>query len=71
MIDRTILHDLPAGCKGFLCRDEQSDYYVAVLNARYNTETNRKTLLHEIEHVENRDLESTIDVGSIERMRHE
>lgn len=67
---RTIVYDLPIGCRGYICRDPATDEDVAVLNARYTRECNLETFLHEQEHAANRDLDSAKPVSHLENERH-
>ena len=53
---RTILLDLPIGCKGFIVENIENGEQCCVLNARYNHETNMKTYQHECEHARHGDL---------------
>nr|DAU18886.1 MAG TPA: hypothetical protein [Caudoviricetes sp.] len=70
MIARTILYDLPIGCKGYICKDPYSGESIVVLNAKYTYETNLKTYLHEAAHDANEDVDSLQDVNLLEDIRH-
>lgn len=67
MIERTILFDLPLTIKGF-CTPEGEK--ICVLNSRFTFETNKKTLLHEQEHIINNDFDNYCFVDALEAQRH-
>ena len=67
---RTILADLPIGCKGFIIESIETGEQCCVLNARYNHETNIKTYQHECDHADHDDLARKDDVNKIESIRH-
>lgn len=66
---RTVLYDLPIGCKGFVIHDPETLEPTTVLNSRYTYEMNKKTYDHENKHIERNDLFSNEDVDSIENKR--
>ena len=57
--------DLPETIRGLTVANTDGTYTV-VLNARHSRETLEKTLLHEVEHIKNGDVESVEDVNKIE-----
>ena len=67
---RTILVDLPIGCKGFIIESFETGEQCCVLNARYNHETNMRTYQHECDHASHDDLACCEDVNKIEYERH-
>ena len=66
---RVFLVDLPHDIKGF-CTKNTDDSYTMLINARLNSETQTATYDHEIAHIENGDYDTSINVGSIESIRH-
>ncbi len=66
---RTVLDDLPLSVSGFVVEDDAGDY-VVVMNARKSWESNRKTYLHELEHIARGDLHSPDAADTIELSRH-
>lgn len=69
MIERTILFDLPLTIKVFcFCTPEGEK--ICVLNSRFTFETNKKTLLHEQEHIINNDFDNYCFVDALEVQRH-
>ena len=61
--------DLPSGVRGFVIHDENDDYTI-FLNDRLGCEANRKTLDHELEHIECNDFYSVGEADTIELDRH-
>lgn len=57
--------DLPETIRGLTVANTDGTYTV-VLNARHSRETLEKTLLHEVKHIENGDVESVEDIEKIE-----
>ena len=68
---RTILVDLPLKCRGYIYEDIVTGDKVCVLNARLNHESNVKTYKHELRHDKNNDLNSNIDINTLENIAHE
>ena len=58
MDERVILMDLPTSVRGFVFLDENGEP-VIVLNARLTHEQNRRTWLHEQEHIQRGDMDDT------------
>lgn len=68
---RCVLCDsMPLDVRGFVFVDPETDDKVCVLNARLTYESNKKTAIHELKHIENGDFESSEDVDEIEYKRH-
>ena len=57
--------DLPTSIKGLVKRDREGDYNVYV-NARLPIEVQRGILHHELEHIENGDIESDWGIRRVE-----
>ena len=66
---RVVLIPLPYSVKGFIKADENG-YETIVLNSRLNHETNMKTFIHELKHIQNGDLTKECCVDYIELLRH-
>ena len=62
--------DLPVTVKAFVHRNDD-DSYTIILNSRLCREQNVKSYLHELQHIDNADLESFETDDSIEYRRHE
>ena len=67
---RYILCNLPCDVRGFIVEDNETLEPVCVLNARLTHEANQKTVLHEIEHIRNNDLDCEDSADIIEEKRH-
>ena len=67
---RTILLDLPIGCKGFIVENIENGEQCCVLNARYNHETNMKTYQHECNHAKRDDFRCCEDINTIKARAH-
>ena len=63
------LVDLPCSIKGFV-RHNSDGSDTIILNSRHTIETQRKTLEHELEHLEREDFYSGLVADQIERERH-
>lgn len=72
MVDNynTIFMKLPCKVSGFIMYDSADDYYTIVLNSRSTYEQNRKTFLHEIQHILNKDFLYSKNVGVLEAALH-
>lgn len=66
---RVIYLDLPCSIKGFVTK--KCDYYTIVLNSRFNLEQNKKTFLHELEHILRDDFNNFDSIDKIEKECHE
>lgn len=64
-INITLNSDLPESIRGLTVANTDGTYTV-VLNARHSQETLAKTLMHEVEHIKNGDVESVEGVNKIE-----
>ena len=64
----TILYPLPAGVKSFVCETEGET--TILLNANLTREQNQISYLHELAHIENSDLRSSLPVNALEELRH-
>lgn len=62
--------DLPVSVKAFVHRNDD-DSYTIILNSRLCREQNVSSYLHELQHIDNADLESFETADSIEYKRHE
>ena len=62
--------DLPVTVKAFVHRNDD-DSYTIILNSRLCREQNVSSYLHELQHIDNADLESLETADSIEYKRHE
>ena len=62
--------DLPFAIKGQTVEDENGDYNIYI-NVQRSFEVQRKTILHEIRHIKNRDFENDIPIREIERRCNE
>ena len=62
------LLDLPTSIRGFV--RETAEGYTIVINSRMSSETQRKTYLHELEHIRRGDLDSLDDIDQIEKELH-
>ncbi|WP_455650944.1 hypothetical protein [Phascolarctobacterium faecium] len=69
MISRVVLADLPCTIGGY-CVTNADGEKICVLNAKHSFEGNKKTLLHEQEHVANNDFERYSGADEIEAQRH-
>lgn len=69
MISRVVLVDLPCKIGGY-CVTNVDGEKICVLNARLTYEANRKTLLHEQEHIINNDFDNYCFVDELEAQRH-
>lgn len=67
---RTFLYPLPLDCKGYIIKDPYTGDESIVLNANHTYEQNRKTYLHELAHHQHKDLDSDVEVGKLELLRH-
>lgn len=64
----TVLYPLPDDIAGFVHENCDGEYTI-ILNSKHSRERNRKTVLHELEHIENDDFQEA-NVGDIETIRH-
>lgn len=62
--------DLPVSVKAFVHRNDD-DSYTIILNSRLCREQNVSSYLHELQHIDNADLESFETADSLEYRRHE
>lgn len=72
MIDENIIviyRDMPARIKSFVIPDGFGNYTI-VLNSCLTHEQNRRSALHEIEHIERGDYDSVKNVDLLETYRH-
>lgn len=69
MISRVVLADLPYKIGGY-CVTNADGEKICVLNACLTYEANRKTLLHEQEHIINNDFDNYCFVDELEAQRH-
>lgn len=60
------LVQLPPSCRGLTVQDENGDYNI-YLNPRLNYETQKETLLHELEHIKKQDFDSLEHVNLVEK----
>ena len=67
---RFVLFDLPFDVGGFVWENPETLEKVCFLNSRMTYEANKKTALHEIDHVENNDFDSGKSADEIEKERH-
>lgn len=66
---RVMCVDLPTCCKAFTVASD--GFYNIYLNSRQTYEQNKKSLLHELEHIENGDFDKEdTDVDLLEHSRH-
>ena len=68
MVSRVVLANLPCKIGGYCVVNADGDK-ICVLNSRHSFETNKKTLLHEQEHIVNNDFEGHYKVDEIELFR--
>lgn len=61
--------DLPVSVKAFVHRNDD-DSYTIILNSRLCREQNVRSYLHELQHIDNADLESLETADSLEYKRH-
>jgi len=61
--------DLPHSVRGFSHMDAEC-FYTIVLNSRLSAEMQRKTYLHEVDHIEKGDFCSRATADQIEKKRH-
>ena len=66
---RAVLYDLPIGVRELVCESADGSV-VVLLNSRYSRETNRRSYLHALSHVKDGDLDRSLDVGRVEREKH-
>ena len=64
------LIDLPVTVKALVHRNDD-DSYTIILNSRLCREQNVRSYLHELQHIDNADLESFEAADSLEYKRHE
>lgn len=69
MIARVVLADLPCTIGGY-CVTNADGEKICVLNAKHSFEGNKKTLLHEQEHITNNDFDCCYCVDEIELVRY-
>ncbi len=69
MISRVVLADLPCTIGGYCVTNAEGEK-ICVLNAKHSFEGNKKTLLHEQEHITNNDFDCCYCVDEIELVRH-
>lgn len=60
--------DLPCCIKGFVRK--YVDEYAIVLNSRLTREQNKKTMMHELDHIKNDDFYRDVDVQQLENHAH-
>lgn len=65
---RIFYRDLPYSIKAFTVYCD--GFYNIFVNSRLSHEQNKKSILHEFEHIMHNDFDSNISVDSIERLRH-
>lgn len=65
----TVLYELPTTVGGFVVHN-QDDSYTIVLNSRLSWEDNMESYIHELRHLEKRDLESSLPADVIEMFSH-
>lgn len=70
MIARVVLANLPLKVGGYCVINDEGEK-ICVLNARHSFERNKKTLLHEQEHINNNDFDECLYVDKTEALRHE
>lgn len=68
MISRVVLADLPCTIGGYCVTNAEGEK-ICVLNAKHSFEGNKKTLLHEQEHITNNDFDCCYCVDEIELVR--
>lgn len=66
---RTEYVSLPASVKGFTVQFDDESFGV-FLNRCLSYEQNKKTFMHELDHIRSGDFESENNAGSIENLRH-
>lgn len=59
--------DFDYAVRGFTIQDEQGDYNVYI-NSRYSSSSQRRTFIHELKHIRNRDFDKLIPAHIIERL---
>lgn len=64
------LIDMPVSVKALVHRNDD-DSYTIILNSRLCREQNVRSYLHELQHIDNADLESFETADNIEYKRHE
>ena len=69
MMINTVVVPLPNKVRGFTTVDNDDEYTI-VLNAKNSNDANRRTYLHEIEHIKNGDIRSVIHASDLENLRH-
>ena len=62
--------DLPVTVKAFVHRNDD-DSYTIILNSVLGRQQNVRSYLHELQHIDNADLESFETADSLEYKRHE
>lgn len=62
---------LPCTVGGFVKKtcEPEGDFYTIILNSRLSDEKQRKTYIHELEHIYNEDFKEG-GVGEVESIRH-
>lgn len=68
-IANIVIINLPPKVKGFTSLNDDGTYTV-VLNANHTMETQKATMMHELEHIKRGDFDSLSDVNSLEVLRH-
>ena len=66
MIEKILLFNLPLQIKGY-CINTPEGQKICILNSRYTLESNQKTFLHELSHLQDA---GELNVDSIESLRH-
>lgn len=65
---RVICIDLPVSCKAFTIAND--GFYNIYLNSRHTYEQNKKSLKHELKHINNGDFDKNVNVDEIEARTH-
>ena len=65
----TVIQDLPTTMEGFVRKNEDGGATI-VLNARHSYETRMRKYWHEVEHLEEQDMDSDETADQIEAKRH-
>ena len=65
---RMVIVDMPATVKAYTVY--QDGYYTIVVNSKLNHEQNILSVMHELEHINNKDFDSMLSVNQIENIRH-
>ena len=66
---RTILYNLPADVHAYTVRECAEDWYTIFLNAKDSREQNKKSLAHELRHINNNDFDKE-NVNDVEENNH-